>query len=184
MAKSGARKRAAAGPLQRMIDRRAADEANAPLVNEHAQGHGDYVAAASTGEMRRAMVNRGGSAIERWRRDGFLSDSQQAAILHCQRLWRLIGSSGPLVTNLDRTCHGRAGDGNMAEIEARDDLHRIRSGFPHAYWNLFENVCRFDEPAGIAGSRLAGDTRSAASAARLVVAMVADTVYMRERLSY
>jgi hypothetical protein len=99
-------------------------------------------------------------------------------------LWRLIGASGPLVTNLDRTVHGCPGEGNIAEIEARGDLHRIRSGFPNPYWDLFENVCRFDEPAGIAGSRLAGDSRSAANAARLVVAMVADTIYLRERLSY
>jgi len=89
-----------------------------------------------------------------------------------------------MVTNFDRTIHGRGGEGNTAEIEARDELHRIRSGFPHAYWDLFENVCRFDEPAGTAGSRLAGERRSAASAARLVVAMVADTIYLRERLSY
>jgi len=69
------RKRVAAGPLQRMIDRRATQDARAPLVNEHAISHGDYVQAAATGEMRRAMLNRGGTAIDRWRRDGFLSES-------------------------------------------------------------------------------------------------------------
>jgi hypothetical protein len=184
MAKGAARKRAAGGPLQRLLDREAAAAAKAPLVGEHAARHGDYAPAAETGEMRRAMLNRGGTAIDRWRRDGLLSDSQQAAILHCQRLWRQIGSSGRLVSRLDRTVFGAPGEGNLAEIEARDDLHRIKSGFPAPYWDLFENVCRFDEPAGPAGLRLASDSRSAAGAARIVVVMVADTIYLRERLSY
>ena len=180
----GAAKRRAVGPVQRLIDRQKVEETSAPAVNMFAARHGDYEPAARTGEMRRAVINRGGTAIDRWRRDGLLSDSQQAAILHCQRLWRLIGSSGRLVTNFDRTVFGGAGEGNLAEIEARDSIHRIRSGFPLAYWDVFENVCRFDEPAGAAGSRLANDSRSAAGAARLVVGLIAETIFMRERLSY
>lgn len=155
-----------------------------PVISRFAAANGDYVPAAQTGPMRKALLNRGGTAIDRWQRDGLLSDTQLVAIAHCRRLWRFIDCGPRLVANLDRTVFGCPGNGNPREIEARDDLHRMKNGFPLAYWDVFENVCRHDEPAGTAGSRLAGDNRTAASAARLVVGMVADMIYMRERLSY
>jgi len=155
--------------------------ANDPLagqVNNFAAQHGDYT--SHNGR----VTNRGGNAVHRWKAAGLLSDGQQAAILHCERLWGLTDTSGRLVANLDRTVFGCPGDGNLAEIEARDDLKRIKGYFPETYWNVFENVCRFDEPAGTAGSRLANNARSAIDAARLCVCMVADMIVMRERLSY
>jgi hypothetical protein len=155
-----------------------------PLVNAFAARHGDYGPAADTGEMRKAMRNNGGSALSRWIKAGLLSEHQQAAIMHCLRLWRLAGTEPRVTANLDRTVFGSPGDGNPDEIQARDDIFRISRDFPGPYWNIFENVCRFDEPAGTAGSRLASISRSQAEGARLVVCMVADMIYMRERLSY
>lgn len=180
----GRAQRKAAGPLQRWTDRRAAEAALAPLVNAHAARHGDYGPAARTGEMRRAMRNRGGTALDRWQANGLLSDSQLAAILHVQGLWRLVENGPRLVANLDRTVFGCPGEGHFAEIEARDALNRIRRGFPHAYWDVFERVCRWDEPAGTAGSRLANVSRAASEAARLTVCLIADIIHLRERLSY
>jgi hypothetical protein len=182
-AKVSARRRAV-GPLQQYHDRRATDEATAPLVNEFAARHGDYQPAAQTGEMRKAMRNRGGSTLDRWQANGLLSDSQLAAILHMQRLWRLVENGPRLVANLDRNVFGCPGDGHLAEIEARDALDRIRRGFPYPYWDVFERVCRWDEPAGTAGSRLANVSRAANEAARLTVCLIADMIYLRERLSY
>ena len=157
------------------------EPANDPLagsVNEFAAKQGDY------DRHNGRTVNRSASPVIRWKNDGLLSDSQEAAILHCQRLWRLTDCSGRLVANLDRTVFGCPGDGNIAEIEARDDLHRIKNGFPAGYWSVFEAVCRFDEPAGVAGSRLAKDDVTRRTMARAVVLMVADMITMRERLSY
>lgn len=172
------------GPLQRFYDRQAADRDKLPVLSDFARQHGDYAPAAKTGEMRHTVINKSVSPVIRWKNDGLLSDSQEAAIEHCQRLWMLTDCSGRLVANLDRTIFGCPGDGNMAEIEARDDLHRIKSGFPAGYWSVFEAVCRFDEPAGVAGSRLAKDDVTRRTMARAVVLMVADMITMRERLSY
>lgn len=172
------------GRLQRIADRMAAEHAQAPLVNSHAARHGDYVPAAETGEMRRAMRNRGGTALDRWQAAGMISDSQLAAILHVQRLWRLVEQGPRLVANLDRTVFGCQGEGNLAEIEARAALDRIRRGFPFPHWDVFERVCRWDEPAGTAGSRLANVSHEGSLAARLTVCLIADLIYMREKLSY
>lgn len=166
------------GRLQQVYDQQVAAELNEPLVNEFAARHG------SIERNMRFVMNRGGTAIDRWKRDGLLTDTQQAAILHCQRLWHVIDRGPRLVANLDRTIFGSHGDGHPREVEARSDLHRIKTGFPLQFWDVFENVCRHDEPAGTAGSRLANDSRSASSAARTVVSLIADTIYMRERLSY
>jgi hypothetical protein len=154
-----------------------------PLVNEFAARHGDYGRDGRAGKSA-VMRNRGGTAIDRWEANGLVSETQLAAIAHMQRLWRIVDAGPRLVTNLDQTIFGCAGEGNLAEIEARSDLQRISGGFPSPYWNVFENVARFDEPAGTAGSRLANFSRSSAEAARLVVCLIADTLYLRERLSY
>ena len=158
------------------------DEAE-PLVNEFAARHGNYGRDGRAGKSA-IMRNRGGTAVDRWEANGLMSETQLASIAHMQRLWRLVDSGPRLVTNLDQTIFGSAGDGNLAEIEARSDVNRIGSGFPAPYWNVFENVVRFDEPAGTAGSRLSNFSRSSAEAARLIVCLIADTIYLRERLTY
>ena len=154
-----------------------------PLVNEFAARHGDYARDSRAGKSA-IMRNRGGTSVDRWQANGLLSETQLAAIAHMQRLWQIVDAGPRLVANLDQTVFGSSGEGNLAEIEARDDINRIRSGFPAPYWNVFENVVRFDEPAGAAGSRLANVSRSAKEAARLVVCLIADTISLRERLSY
>jgi len=177
------------GPIQRILNRQNAERhadvhTIGPVVNDCAAKHGDYQPVAQTGEMRHALINRGGTALDRWKRDGLLSESQLAAIAHVARLWRLTDTSARLVANLDRTVFGCPGDGNVAEIEARSDLRRIRESFHPTYWDVFENVCRFDEPAGVAGSKLANDDPTRRTMARTIVCLIADHIYMRERLSY
>jgi hypothetical protein len=154
-----------------------------PLVNKFAARHGDYVQAGEYGDARLAMVNRGGTALTRWIKSGQLTESQQAAILHCQRLWRLAFHLPNVVANLDRVSCGETRD-DPRSIDARIDIKRIEGGFPKPYWYIFENVCRHGEAAGRIGSNLVSDTRSASTHARLVVCMVADMIALRERLSY
>ena len=74
--------------------------------------------------------------------------------------------------------------GLRSEIEARDDLKRMKGYFPPQHWDVFENVVRFDEPAGVAGSRLERAPSTRETAARLCVQFVADVITMKERLSY
>lgn len=166
------------GPMQQALDRAMLEEATAPLVNRFAANHGDY------DRNLRFVANRGGTAIDRWKRDGNLSDSQQAGILHCQSLWAKMRMPR-VVVDFEREVRGGDNEGwTHRQLDALDELHRISSEFPHDYWNVFENVCRHDLPAGVAGSRLANTKRSAETAARLIVALIADLISMRERLSY
>jgi hypothetical protein len=164
--------------------RAANEQASEPLVTPEAQAHGDYTPVAQTGEQRKAMINRGGTPVARWIKARLLSDSQQAAILHCLTLWRLAGHHQRTTANLDRTVYGTPGDGNPREVEARIDLHRIRDYFHPTHWGIFENVVRFDEPAGIAGSKLGRASGRAEQAALNCVCMVADVISWKERLSY
>ena len=164
------------GPLQRIIDREANDELKMPVVNPFAEQHGAYE------KNLRFVVNRGGTAIDRWKRAGNITQSQEAAILHCQMLWAKIGSQS-VVVDFNRV-RGQPHGAGYSQHEAFTELARISGAFPFDYWNVFENVCRHDLPAGVAGSRLSNNKRSAIDAARLIVCFIADLISMRERLSY
>lgn len=129
----------------------------------------------------RTLINRGGTPIARWKAAKLLSDSQLAAIDHCERLWSILNGKS-LVMDYGRVISGGTGNG-WAEQEAIDDLHRIKGYFPMKWWSVFESVCRFDEPAGFAGSRLTECANDQVSAARTTVQFVADVIAMKERLS-
>lgn len=164
------------GPLKRVLDAEVAAIAAIPHVTEFHEQHGCYE------RNLRSVVNRGGTPIARWRKLGILSDTQNLAIDHCIALWDAITPSGGLVANLDRTVFGCPGNGRQAEVLARDDLQRMKGYVPATYWSCFENVVRFDEPAGVAGSRLMAASANREITARLCVQFVADIVAMKERL--
>jgi hypothetical protein len=176
MARKATAQKPKGGPIQQMLDRQQLEEATAPLVNRFAESQGDYA------RNLRFVVNRGGTAIDRWKNNGSLSESQQAGILHCQNLWAKLGSQC-LVVDFNKVSGQAHGDG-LSQHEAFTEVARISAAFPYDYWNVFENVCRHDLPAGVAGSRLANTKRSAETAARLIVCFIADLISMRERLSY
>lgn len=163
--------------LQRLYDQAQAEDAQAPLVNQFAEQHGDYE------RNLRFVRNRGGTTVERWIAANDLTDHQQCAIRHVQGLWNALGPSRGLVANLDRTIFGTIGDGHHREIEARETLSRFRGKFGHKYWDMFENICRFDMAAGIAGRSVRTGDR-ASTAALAVVQLIADMIYSSERLSY
>jgi hypothetical protein len=164
------------GPLQQMLDREQLGEATRPLVNRFTMAHGDYE------RNLRFVRNRGATTVDRWVSAGTISESQEAAIRHCQRLWEKLGSRS-IVVDFEKVVGQNHGEG-YSQHEALTELYRISSGFPRDYWWVFEAVCRYDEPAGHAGSRLANNKRSSIDAARLVTCFIADLIAMRERLSY
>lgn len=166
------------GPLQRALDNEAAANDRAPLVSDHAAKHGDYERGVG-----RQMINRGGTPLARWRKAGFISESENRVIDLCLTLWSRIGTSGGMVANLDRTVFGCPGEGHAGEVDARNSLQRFREHVGPAYWSIFENVIRFDEPAGIAGSRLSGPSSKNEDRARHCVLMVANIVAYKERLA-
>lgn len=129
----------------------------------------------------RTLVNRGGTPVARWKSAKLLSDSQVAAIDHCEAMWAMLNGKA-LVANLDGTRGGNMGNG-WAEQEALDDLHRIKGYIPPKWWAIFESVCRFDEPAGFAGSRITDNSNEQVAAARTTVQFVADIIAMKERIA-
>lgn len=176
-----AEKRIDETPLQRASriarEQAAAREAQAPLVNEFAAQHGVFE------RNLKFVVNRGGTPIARWKAAGSLDDHEVAAIEHCWQLWGRAGRQSGLVMDLSKIPGMPGGDG-LAQQEAINDLHRIKNYFPAKWWNIFENVCRFDEPAGVAGSKLANNKDEHVAAARTAVKFVASMIAWKERLSY
>jgi hypothetical protein len=146
-------------------------------VNDHARQHGIYER-----DGNRGTINRGGTPIARWTRDGLLSESQIAAIEYCIKLWDRAGKQNGLVQDLLKVV-GQQPSSGWAQQDALDELKRFREQVPRRYWDVFENVCRFDEPAGVAGSKLTLNADAQTHAARLCVCFVADLIAMWKRLS-
>ncbi len=139
---------------------------------------------ADLGQRVTAHVNRGGTPIARWIAEDKLSDNQQRAIAHCLYLWRMTERPQRVTASYGERIPG-SGDSEFRaanEIEAREDLHRIKGYIPNTWWDVFENVVRFDEPAGVAGGKLGYGSRTASERAHTVVAFVSDIVFERERL--
>lgn len=149
-----------------------------PIVNEFAAQHGDYRPVAEFGEARGAMINRGGTAIERWMNSTppVFSEGEQLAIRYCQALWNKIDRKGG--TNEIRA-YGRYLWIGQSEHEAMGELAKLSDRVPPRYWSVFQDVARFHSSAADAGLCMAGNSRSAVDAARLCTTFVAGVVAMR-----
>ena len=145
-------------------------------------GREDFIH-ADLGQRVTAYVNRGGTPLARWIAEGKLSDNQQTAIAHCLYLWRMAGIDQRVTANYGERIPGSGSNEHRAanEIEARHDLHRIQGYIPAKYFDCYQNVIRFDEPAGVAGSKL-GFTGRACDRAHTIVCFVADLIFEKERL--
>ena len=126
------------------------------------------------------------SPVERWIKAGRLSDSQIAAIALVRALWAKCGLKQKLTASYgERMPIGTDNEWlSMHEIQARIDLTRIE-GYINPPWafEVFENVCRFDETAGSAGASLGFNGSKGAQAATLMlVHIVADQIAKEERL--
>ena len=181
MAKRGNKKQAL-GPIA-AFERAgivAAQESYLQVITPEQRAKGGY-----EGDGRR-IINRGGTPVMRWITSGRLTDTQALAINTCYRLWEMVGikqrttaAYGERIAAADWIDEQRA----LTLIEAQQDLDRIKDYIPAAWWSVFENVCRFDEPAGVAGSKLGFGERTGDARAHTVVCMVADIIAMRERLT-
>lgn len=142
--------------------------------------------------------NHRASPLTRWKLTGDLTEGHLCAIAWCMKRWSLLGQEASMTASYDErvsagTSDGESGGMILARMEARDEMRRVCGGIgitgefepgyvPSAYWRMFENCIRFDEPAGVIGSALG---RSAPSARALtVVQFVADIIVMKEGLTY
>ncbi len=139
---------------------------------------------ADTARRVTAFVNRGGTPLTRWLNEGKITDNQEVAIRYMEYLWKLAGTERSITAQYGERIPGTGSFELRAlnEIEARKDLHRIQEYIPAQYFECFENCIRWDEPAGIAGSRLGFGSRSACDRAHQIVCFVADIIFERERL--
>ena len=159
-----------------------------PLVNEFAAAHGHYEKATVVDldgalggkrmSMVKVMLNRGGTAVDRWianDKAGIFQEPQQQAIRYCRNLWHRAEGG---LTAVDLTSDKVDAPLGWAQHEALAELSRFKDRIPRPYWEVFENVCRFDEEAGSAGSRLASNSRSSIDAAKITVAFTASLISM------
>jgi hypothetical protein len=124
--------------------------------------------------------------VERWKAADRLELHQIAAIELCQRLWHIAGLPIKVTGNYGERIPvtGSSELMNLSQIQAREDLYRIMDYFTglEKWWNVFEQVCRHGEPAGVAGSRLGYGDRAGADRAHTVVCFIADKIAEQERL--
>lgn len=163
-----------------------------PLVNSFTAQHGHYVDGTvvdldgALGGKRMSIVkvllNRGGTAVDRWIANdtrSMFAESEQRAIRYSQNLW--VRAEGGLRA-VDLTADVVDAPLGWSQQEALVELKRLEARVPRAYWNVYENVCRWDEEAGVAGSKLASNSRSAIDAAKTTVAFTASLIAMWRRL--
>lgn len=163
-----------------------------PAISDFAKQHGDYqddfVMHVETATKAKALVNRGGDPVSRWTAANMLEPHQLTAIHYARDLWRRAGITPRVTANYGERIPGQ-GDretGGLAEIEAREDLHRMRGHFPapmDRWFDVFENVVRHDWPAGVAGGDLGQTGKSATARAFTIVQFVADVIAVKERLT-
>jgi len=154
----------------RELREKAANEVE-PIIPQIALDNGDYAK-----EGNRTLRNRGGTPIARWRGESRLSPTQTLAIDYCIRLWERAGRQA-LTMDMGKIV-GLPPSSGWSQQEALDELAHFKRAIPAHYWSVYENVCRFDEPAGVAGSKLATNSRSAVDAAFTCVCFVADLIAM------
>lgn len=144
----------------------------------------EFVTNGDTSTKSMAHINQGGSPVIRWHRSGKLDDRQLAIIHWVQKLWELAGTSQRLCAQYGERIPSAASVELVAgrTLEAREDLHRVMDYIPARYWSVFENVCRFDMPAGVAGGELGFGPRSSIDRAHTIVCFVVDVIGMRERM--
>lgn len=168
--------------------RQEARDRSEPIVPKEAERHGDYekgfVTHVETATKAYTVVNRGGTPLCRWIAQKRLSQRQEAAIGYVTTLWRLAGLKTPLTAKYGERLDG-GGDTEAranGEVEARRTLHRIQGYVPKPYFDVFEDVCRYGIPAGVAGAALGYASRDAKHTAFLTVCFVADLIAMKEGL--
>ena len=140
----------------------------------------DFVMHTETFTKARAYRKRDADILSRWMREGSLGFDEGAcrAILSCQQLWERMGAQRVAANYEPPTARSTGGDGWTAH-EAADEMARRRRMFPPHYFDVFENVVRHGEPAGVAGSRHAKNAPQAMQAAKTITGLVASVLAMK-----
>ena len=163
-----------------------ARKAEQPLISPFTAQHGDYRSAVVVdlaGElggkrqgMVRVLLNRGVSTVDKWLFEGGpgFESAEASAIAHVRRLWKIVGH-GPRVTANYTGAGGGQGDeeGYRAALMT---LGEYAKHFPARVWDACETVVRWDEPAGVVGSRMASHPAEQRAHAKACVGFVASKI--------
>lgn len=165
------------------------------VVNPFAQQHGafepmDYTLQEVTegGKRKeksmRVVMNRGGTAVERWHRSGKLDDRRMTAIAIYQGAWRTHIGEPRVVANWSAVIVRAAVAALELRASSQHDARQLLRLFDQDIFfrrglddfNVWQNVVIFDEPAGVAGSRLGFNHKQAEAAACVVVQSVSHEI--------
>jgi hypothetical protein len=127
-----------------------------------------------------AWKRKDSSIIETWHKQGAVGFEEPAmrAIADCVTFWQRMGEPRITANYGERIAASTHGDG-YTQQEAADEIALRKRLVPRQYWDVFENVVRHNEPAGIAGSRFASNRPQQIASARAIVGLVANVIAMR-----
>lgn len=166
-----------------------------PMVSRFLAQHGDYrhqfMPDPDAENRRRKMVslvvNRAVSTVDKWLHEGGpgFEAPQARAIQYCRRLWNRVGGGQPVVANYDwimRCAGGGEGD-REGYLAALHELHALeeRLAMPD-YWRTFEDMVRFNLPAGRTVGAVGQATRRHRERAKKMVGFVASKIAEWRRL--
>lgn len=140
----------------------------------------DFVTHAETNTKAMTYRNRESTILERWIREGGPGFEHGAAraIADCQTFWARMGEQRVIAHYGERIAATTSGNG-YTQQEASDEIAFRRKMVPAKYFDVFENVVRHNEPAGVAGSRFANATPQQIHSAKVIVGFVASIMAMR-----
>jgi hypothetical protein len=127
---------------------------------------------------RSVVINRGSTTVDRWHATGALHERQMDAVKLYRWAWHMTFSETRVTMNWSAFASMPMRGGGLTlehfiatAIEARETLAEmdrdIFGRLPHARFDSWQNVVIFDEPAGLAGSRLGFSGRDSAQTAAL-----------------
>lgn len=140
----------------------------------------DFVTHAESNTKATAYRKRDSSIVEKWFREGATGFDEPArrAIADCVTYWARMGSArvtAPYGERIAVSTH----DNDYTQQEAADEIAFRKKLVPRAYWDVFENVVRHNEPAGVAGSSFANNPAQRIASARAIVGFVANIIAMK-----
>jgi hypothetical protein len=140
----------------------------------------DFVTHSETNTKAMTYRNRESSILEKWVREGGPGFEHGAtrAIADCQTFWQRMGEQRVIARYGERIAASTHGNG-YSQQEAADEIAHRKRMVPAPYWDVFENVIRHNEPAGVAGSRFASNTPQSIGAAKTIVGFVASVIAMK-----
>lgn len=139
----------------------------------------EFVTNGDTSTKSMAHRNRDSFVIERWLEDEtHFPPGAVQAVRDCQFFWNRL-KSPRIIANYGERIHGGQNDG-IGETEALSELKWMAQDIPDRFWSVFENVARWNEPAGVAGSAWAKNTPQQIQSAKVITGFVACLIAQRK----